>query len=197
MSLPRGTLRFEIVISQPQAMFEESGVARLPTIVGAAAGRCCVVRVDALAVARALSSRDPATSIPTRDLARVALSGSGIPLSWGTSPDLPRTQGLRTPSDDPHRFGAVHTAWRTHAETVSRALKDGCFWGWDLDAGQLPARLTAVGVHFRQILPVLRQELMVAVASGEGLALEEARIGLACGALSPEDLSGTGIESLM
>ena len=90
----------------------------------------------------------------------------------------------------------MHAAWRAHADAVGRALRDGIFWGWDHDAGQMPARLAAVGIHFRQMLPMLREEMMGAAAFGGGNALEEARIGLMCGALGPEDLAGTGIEGL-
>lgn len=194
LGLPRSTLRLEIGIASPVVVFEESGVCRIPIVVGASSGRCHVVRIDPLAVARAFGARDQRASSATRDIVRLSLSGLGIPISWGTSPDLPRSHGRRSSSDDPHRFGAIHAAWRSHAEAIWDALREGYFWGWDYDAGQLPARLAAVCAYYRGLVPTLRQEIIGAIASGGGSVLEEAQIGLLCGALSLDDLAGTGFE---
>jgi hypothetical protein len=198
LGLPRGTLRFELGLGDPVVIFEESGVCRLPTLVGASGGRCDVVRIDASSMARALGARDGAAAAVARDLVRLSVAGLGIPISWGTSPDLPRSSGGRSSQEPPHRFGQVHAAWRAHAETVTRAIREGYAWGWDHDAGQIPARLAAVGAHYRQLLPALRQEVQHALSSptaGAGAPVfDEVRIGLSCGALSLEDLAGTGFE---
>jgi hypothetical protein len=166
--------------------------------VGASGGRCDVVRIDASSMARALGARDGAAAEVARDVVRLSLAGLGIPISWGTSPDLPRSGGVRSSQEAPHRFGQVHAAWRAHAETVTRAIREGYSWGWDHDAGQIPARLAAVGAHYRQILPTLRQEVLQTLAGSPATAsapvLDEVRIGLSCGALALEDLAGTGFE---
>jgi hypothetical protein len=80
---------------------------------------------------------------------------------------------------------------------VLRNLREGYAWGWDTDAGQIPARLAALAVFYQQHLGEIRAELAERYA---GLRAEqphligEVRTGLDCGALTPEDLTGTGLD---
>lgn len=199
LGLPRGCLRLELGLSDAESAFDETGSFRLPVLVAAASGRCAALRIDASAVARSLGTRDPASATALRDLARLALAGQSVPISWGASPDLPRNppqpaqSGDRRapPRDAPERYALVHAAWRTHAEQVTRAIRDGYPWGWDHDAGLLPARLAAVTAHYLQLLPTLRSEVDVP-SDRIGVRLrDELRVGLDCGAISADDFVGT------
>ncbi|MEQ1568857.1 MAG: hypothetical protein ABMA64_24680 [Myxococcota bacterium] len=200
LGLVRGTLRLELGIDDPSGLFDEGGGGQLAGLISAAGGRCASIRLDPAAIARSLGSRDLTSVEPVRDQARLWLAPTGVPLSYGASPDLPH--GGRRDGD---RAAAVHAAWRAHADAVSRNLRQGYTWGWDHDAGQIPARLAAVTVYFRQLLPTLRTELAYALeatrwddppyrfALGQRL-LDEVLVGLDAGALSPDDLSELGLE---
>ncbi|MEQ1504649.1 MAG: hypothetical protein ABMB14_20585 [Myxococcota bacterium] len=195
----RGSIGLELGFADASVVFDESGSCRLAPIVAASSGRCAVVRLEAGPVARSLGARDPAAAIAVRDLARIALASAGVAIAFGSSPDLPRSGGDRGP-EAAQRYTVVHAAWRTHADAVLRALRDGSTWGWDTDAGQIPARLAAIGTYYRQNLGQIRHSLEEWSRNGldgaeDGQRLfDEIRIGIRCGAITAEDLAGTGFE---
>ena len=76
-------------------------------------------------------------------------------------------------------------------QEVTRALREGYPWGWDHDAGQIPARLAAVTAHYIQLIPTLRAEVDVPVGRIGPRLRTELRIGLDSGALLADDFAGT------
>lgn len=199
LGLQRGALRFELGLADADAAFDETGSCRLPVFVAAASGRCVALRIDAHAVARSLGTRDATSAEALRDLARLALAGQGVPISYGSSPELPRNPPSApragTPRDQPERFAQIHAAWRAHGEQVTRAIRDGYPWGWDHDAGQIPARLAAITAHYVQLLPTLRAEVDVPSDRIGGKLRDELRMGLDCGAITADDFVGTMLHS--
>ncbi|MEZ4238835.1 MAG: hypothetical protein R3F59_22310 [Myxococcota bacterium] len=195
LRLPRMSIRVEIGLAASGA-FDDNGSCRIPTIVSAAIGRCVDVRIEPSSVAEALGTRDPAGARGLRDLARLSLAGSPIPVSYGTSPDLPRSEGVRG-AEQAQRYAVVHAAWRSHYDAVLHGLREGFAWGWDTDAGQIPARLAAVGVFYQQHLDEIRHSLEAWARTGareNRNLVDEVRTGVDCGALWAEDLTGTGFD---
>ncbi len=75
---------------------------------------------------------------PANDFARqvlqVALAGTGVRISDGSSNVVPASE----------RTDDVHAAWRVHADHVRHSLRNGFVQGWDLHPSHLASRYAAV-----------------------------------------------------
>jgi hypothetical protein len=75
---------------------------------------------------------------PANDFARqvvqVALAGTGVRISDGSTNVIPASDGTED----------VHTAWRAHAANVRHSLAAGIYQGWDLHPAHLASRYAAV-----------------------------------------------------
>jgi hypothetical protein len=77
---------------------------------------------------------DHASLDVARSLLQVALAGTGVRISDGSS--------IVVPASD--RTEAVHAAWRVHADHVRHSLGHGFYQGWDLHPAHLVSRYAAV-----------------------------------------------------
>jgi hypothetical protein len=102
----------------------------------------------------------------------------------------------------------VHAAWRLQAAHVRHSLVGGFYQGWDLHPAQLVARYAAVYAFYLEALPAAKARLAAFVAkaaqatlvgdvfddaaTGQGLLNFFLR-GLACGAISEDAATATGL----
>jgi hypothetical protein len=219
-SLAPGALRCEIMLETPQAILDADGRVPLRALVAAAGGRCRGVHVGvydytaALGIAAADQHLAAPAAVFARQVAQVALAGSGVMLSDGAltklpvAPHRPPEGGALTPAQMEANRAAVHGAWRAHFDVVRRALREGWVQGWDLHPAQLPTRHAAVIAHFlegreeatsrlrafveRAARANLHAGTVDDVATGQGLLNFFAR-GLSSGALTEADVLATGL----
>jgi citrate lyase beta subunit len=140
LGLPDGRLRFEVQVETTQSILDPDGRAGLRGIAEAAGGRLAGAHfgVYDYTAACGLAPSEQRLTHPACDFARhvmqVALAGTGVRLSDGSTAAVPATD------DTP----AVHAAWRLHAGHVRHSLRHGFWQGWDLHPAQLPSRYAAV-----------------------------------------------------
>ena len=140
-------LAIELMVETPQAIVGPDGRCPLPALVAAARGRCRGVHFGVYDYSAALGLapahhglRHPACD-HARHIMQVALAGSGVELSAGSTNVLPV----------PPRENVVQ-AWRLHFEDVRHALVSGFYHGWDLHPAQLVTRYAAVFTFFGECL---------------------------------------------
>jgi hypothetical protein len=203
LSLPRGALRFEIMIEQAQAVIGADGRVAIPSLVAAARGRCVAAHLGTYdyTASCGIAAAHQSMAHPSCDFAKqcmqASLAGTGVWLSDGATNVVP--VGDRE---------AVHAAWRLQAEHVRCSLVGGFYQGWDLHPAQLVARFTAVYGFYLEALPAATARLSNFVAkaaqatlvgdvfddaaTGQGLLNFFLR-GLACGAISEHEALATGL----
>ena len=211
-----GSLRIELMIETPQAIFNERGEANLLALVSAARGRCVAVHFgpyDYTASLNIAATYQPIAHLAS-DFARaamqVALAGTGIRLADGPTNIMP-IPPHRSTKDRPKRSTvhleenrvAVHRGWKLHYENVRRSMANGFYQGWDLHPAQLPARYAAVYSFFLENLDLSAERLRnfvekAAQATRVGQVFDDAAMaqGLLnyfvqatnCGALKPTEV---------
>jgi citrate lyase beta subunit len=217
--LPYGTLKLELMVESPRALFGPDGRLALPGLVDAARGRCTGVHFGPYDYTASVSitAQHQRLTHPACDYARevmqVALAGRPVMLADGPTSLLPV---------GPHREGAqpltavqrednrqvVHRAWRLMHANVRQALERGFYQGWDLHPAQLPIRYATVYAFFLEGLEMATLRLKSFVeqaaramrsgevfddaATGQGLLNSFLR-GHACGALTADELRATGL----
>jgi len=218
--LRTGTLKVELMVESPQALFGADGRILLPSIVEAAKGRCVGVHlgpydytasVDITAEHQRLTH--PACDF-AREVMQAALAGRGVALVDGPTSLLPvgphkhrGTSPLPEAEWETNRQ-SVHHAWRLMHSNVRHALERGFYQGWDLHPAQLPMRYTTVYAFFLEGLETATLRLKSFVdqaakatriggvfddaATGQGLLNSFLR-GLACGAITPEEVRATDL----
>jgi len=206
--LPKGALKLELSLDRTEAILDSGGSVQAAQLMRAAKGRCAAIRIDTLALA---TTAGPALAAVARDLVRLAVAGTNVSVSAGTSPPVPDPGrfDIGSPMQRTQLFSGVRTAWRAHFDAVSADLDAGAHWGWDLDAGQLPARLAAVAAHARaHLAPALtRLALRVQLALDDGgVSLERLVDGQAqldvilrwvdCGAVDVGEVLAAGLDNL-
>ncbi len=222
LQLDPGTLRIELMIETPQAIFNQRGEVNLLPLVAAAEGRCTAAHFGpydytaALGITSWYQRVDHLACDFAREAMQVALAGTGIWLSNGPTVILP------TPSHRPTKDGAplstsqqeenrraVHFAWKLHFQNIRRALVNGFYQGWDLHPAQLPARYAAVFSFFLEGLDATAERLRnfiekAAQATLVGGVFDDAATGqgllnyfvraINCGAVTSEEAqSHTGV----
>jgi citrate lyase beta subunit len=183
LRLEAGALTLELMVETPRALLGPDGRFPLPALVAAARGRCVGVHFGVYDYSAALEIapsqhrlRHPACD-HARQVMQVALAGTGVALSAGSTnmlPVAPRDHLLR--------------AWRLHFQDVRHSLVSGFYHGWDLHPAQLVTRYSAVYGFYRECLE-----------STVGAALEDPAVrgvraslvqrALDCGAISDEEAS--------
>jgi citrate lyase beta subunit len=127
-----------------------------------------------------------------KEVMQLAVAGTGIRLSDGSSNVLPVGDGVRD-------------AWRLHGRLVRRSLERGFYQGWDLHPAQLPSRFAATYAFYRQGLPAAAARLRNYMERVDGSVMDEpatARAlaafvlrGIQCGAAGAgEVLALTGLD---
>ena len=203
LSLPDGSLVFEIMVETPQSIFDSDGRAVLPLLVSAGRGRCVSAHFGTYdyTAGLAITAQHQRMRHPACDLAKqvmqACLAGTGVTLSDGATNVMP--VGNRE---------TVHRAWRLHYEDVRHSLEGAFYQGWDLHPAQLPSRYAAVYAFFLEAEAAAKERLRNFVAkaaqatlvgdvfddaaTGQGLLNFFLR-GIACGAVSEEEVLATGL----
>ena len=141
--LPSGRLRFEVQVETPQLILGADGVSPVARLPLAAPGRISGLHYGtydysaALGIAPGHQSMDHPAADFAKQVMQVAVAGTGIRLSDGSTNILPI--GDR-----------AEEAWRLHARLVRRSLERGFPQGWDLHAHQLPTRFLATYAFYRE-----------------------------------------------
>ena len=195
--LPAGRVRFEVQVETPQLVLGADGRSPLALLPQAGAGRITALHFGTYDYTAALgiSAADQSLEHPAADLAKelmqLAVAGTGIRLSDGSTNILP--VGERAAD-----------AWALHARLVRRSLERGFFQGWDLHPHQLPTRYLAAFAFYRDGLREATARLRAYLDRTPGAVLDEpatARAlggfllrGVQCGAIDDDDVaSGTGL----
>lgn len=214
--LTAGALKFEIMVETPQAIFDEKGGNPLREWLHAADGRCVTAHFGtydytaSVGVSAAHQSHTHPAADFARDQMQVALAGTGVFLSDGATTVMPIAphRGQTTPEQDAENRAAIHAAWKLHFDNISSSLRQGFYQGWDLNPAQFPARYAAV-YHFflsalddssRRLNSFLGKAAQATLtgnefddaATGQGLLNFFLR-GLACGAITTDEVLKTGI----
>lgn len=195
--LPEGRLRFEVQVETPQLVLGADGVAPVALLARAAPGRIAGLHYGTYDYSAALGIAAPDQSLdhPAADHAKsvmqVAVAGTGIRLSDGSSNVLPVGDRARE-------------AWRLHARLVRRALERGFAQGWDLHPAQLPTRYLATYAYYREAYPEVASRLRHVHERTRGAVLDEPATvralagfvlrGVRCGAITSDEVAdGTGL----
>lgn len=214
------SLRLEIMVETPQSIVAHDGSCPLPRFVQAAGGRCVAAHfgVYDFTASTSITARYQRMRHPMCDFARqvmlTSLAGTGVMLSDGATNVLPVPRHRPPPGgtlDERARRenrAAVHEAWRLHYDDVRHSLANGFTQGWDLHPAQLVTRYAALYVFFLESLDAATDRLARFVeraaratltgdvfddaATGQGLLNFFLR-GLACGALTADEVARTGL----
>ena len=140
LGLSDGTLRFEVQVETPRSVIAPDGSVAAPRILDAAGGRLTAMHFGVFDYTASLGLMpwEQRLDHPANDLARqllqVALAGTGVRISDGSSNVVPASD----------RTEEVHAAWRVHAGHVRHSLSAGFYQGWDLHPSHLVSRYAAV-----------------------------------------------------
>lgn len=203
LGLTAGSLRFEIMVEQTQAVLDAGGRVAVPALVAAGRGRCIAAHFGTYdyTASCGVTAAHQRMAHPACDFAKacmqVSLAGTGVWLSDGATNVMP--VGDRA---------AVHAAWRLMAADIHRSLVGGYYQGWDLHPAQLVARFAAVYAFYLEAIAAatarlsnfvgksaqatLVGEVFDDAATGQGLLNFFLR-GLACGAISEAEALTTGL----
>ena len=196
--LPEGRLRFEVQVETPQLILGADGVSPVARLPLAAPGRISGLHYGtydysaALGIAAGQQSMDHPAADFAKHVMQVAVAGTGIRLSDGSTNILPI--GDRT-----------EEAWRLHARLVRRSLERGFPQGWDLHAHQLPTRFLATYAFYREGYAEASARLRDHRRGASGSVLDEPATvralagfvlrGVRCGAILPGEVAAdTGLD---
>jgi citrate lyase beta subunit len=168
LRLGKGALKMEIMIEQPQAIFDSRGRVALPGLIAAAAGRCVGAHFgtyDYTASCNITAAHQTMTHpscLFAKQVMQITLAGTGVFMSDGATNVMPvaphRGAGLSAEQLAENRK-IVHRAWRRHFQDARASLREGFYQGWDLHPAQLPTRYAAVYSFFLESLPAASARL--------------------------------------
>jgi citrate lyase beta subunit len=189
--LAAGTLRFEVQIETAQSIVDLDGTLSVARIVRAASGRCSGLHYGTydysagLGIAAAYQSMEHPAADLAKGLMQVAVAGTGVRLSDGSTNKLPIGD-------------ALPAAWAEHLRLVRRSLERGFYQGWDLHPHQLPTRFAATYAFYRSGFTAAVERLRAYADKQAGGVLDEPATaqalavyllrGLDCGALDEGEL---------
>ncbi len=221
LALPRGSLRFEVMVETPQLVLDSRGTSLLPRLLDVAEGRLRGAHFGTYDYTAGLNitaayqrMRHPACDF-AKQVMQVVLAGTGVWLSDGSTTVLPvpihREVAGATLSAEQHVANrqSVHSAWKLHFDDVRHSLAGGFYQGWDLHPAQLVSRyaalysfflegLDAAGARLKNFVGKAAQATLVGdvfddAATGQGLLNFFLR-GSNCGAIGEaEALERTGL----
>jgi citrate lyase beta subunit len=189
--LPTGRLRFEVQVETPQLIIGADGtspVARLPHLTN---GRISALHYGtydysaSLEIAAAYQSMEHPAADFAKAVMQVAVAGTGIRLSDGSTNVIPVGDG-------------AEDAWRMHGRLVRRSLERGFYQGWDMHPAQLPSRFSATYAFYREGYAAAAARLRNYLGGVAGAVMDEpatARAlagficrGLSCGAVDADEV---------
>ena len=196
--LDAGRIRFEVQVETPQLVLGAEGSSPLAQLPLAAPGRITSLHYGtydysaSLGIAAAYQSMEHPAADLAKQLMQLAVAGTGIRLSDGSTNILPI--GDR-----------AEEAWALHARLVRRSLERGFFQGWDMHAHQLPTRFLATYAFYREGFDPAAARLRAYLSKDAGAVLDEpatARAlawfvlrGVQCGAIGADEIrSSIGID---
>lgn len=220
LGFPKDSLRMEIMIETTQSIINYKGENTVPLLVEAAGGRCrsAVFGTYDYTASCNITAAHQGHTHPACDFARhvlqVSLAGTGITISDGATTSMPigphraPKDGALTPLQLEENRAVVHGAWKLHFDNIVHSLRHAYYQGWDLNPGQLPVRYAAVDTFFlsgladasarlNAFLNKAAQATLVGntfddAATGQGLLNFFLR-GMACGAITEQEVLATGI----
>jgi hypothetical protein len=191
--LPTGRLGFEIQVETPQLVLGADGRAPVAAAIHAGEGRVTSLHYGtydysaSLQIAAGYQSADHPAADHAKQVMQLAVAGTGVHLSDGSTNVLPVGDA-----------GQVRSAWLAHSDLVSRALRRGFYQGWDLHPGHLPTRFLATFAFYREGFARAAQRLADYVSNtGSGILDEPATAralarflhrGHVCGAVDGSEL---------
>ena len=198
--LAPGTIRFEIQIETTQAIMDQNGSVTAAQYIDRAKGRLSAFHYGTYdySAAAGISSAYQTLDHPAADYAKsvlqVATAGTTIRISDGSTNILPIGSTAQ-----------VHAAMHNHYRLIRRCLERGIYQGWDLHGSQLPTRIAANWIFYRDGLAAASLRLrnyLSSAASGTmdepATALTLARYflrGLDCGAIESSEVERlTGLD---
>jgi citrate lyase beta subunit len=215
-----GALRMELMVETTQSLIDENGRAALPELVAAAQGRCVGAHFgvyDYTASCNLIAAHQRVRHRVcdfARHLMQVSLAGRGVNLSDGATNVMPvgphraADGGQLSAAERDENRRIVHRISKLNYDDVRHSLEGGFYQGWDLHPAQLPIRYTAVYSFFLEQLGEMTARLSAFVqksaqatllgevfddaATGQALLNYFLR-GLACGAISEEEVLATGL----
>jgi len=140
LGLGEGSLRFEVQVETPQSVVDATGAVAAHRIVDVAGGRLTAMHFGVFDYTASLGLMpwEQRLDHPANDFARqavqVALAGTGVRISDGSTNVVPASDGTED----------VRAAWRAHAANVRHSLAAGIYQGWDLHPAHLASRYAAV-----------------------------------------------------
>ncbi len=220
LGLPKDSLKMEIMIETTQSIINHRGENTVPLLVAAAGGRCrsAIFGTYDYTASCNITAAFQSHTHPACDFARhvlqVSLAGTGITISDGATTTMPigphkaAPGGALSPQQMDENRAVVHTAWKLHYDNIMHSLRHGYYQGWDLNPGQLPVRYAAVDTFFlsglqdasARLNAFLRKAAQATLvgntfddaATGQGLLNFFLR-GMACGAITEQEVLATGI----
>ncbi|HMW17842.1 MAG TPA: phosphoenolpyruvate kinase [Accumulibacter sp.] len=220
LGFPKDSLKMEIMIETTQSIINHKGENTVPLLVAAANGRCrsAIFGTYDYTASCNITAAYQSHTHPASDFARhvlqVSLAGTGITISDGATTSMPigphkaSADAPLTPQQMDENRTVVHSAWRLHYENIIHSLRHAYYQGWDLNPGQLPVRYAAVDTFFlsglqdasarlNAFLNKAAQATLVGntfddAATGQGLLNFFLR-GMACGAITEQEVLATGI----
>ncbi len=194
-----GRLRFELQMETAPMILGPDGSCPIPAMIHRSGGRISGLHYgtydysDSLQIAAPYQSMEHPAADHAKAIMQVAVAGTGVRLSDGSSNVLPL-------GDDEQR----RAAWALHARLIRRALERGIYQGWDLHPAQLPTRYLATYAFYRESFAAVATRLYNYVHHIESTILDEpatarslARLvhrGFSCGAIDADELAvATGL----
>ena len=192
--LEAGRIRFEVQVETPQVILAANGTHPVAQLIASGKGRVSSLHYGtydysaSLGVAAGYQSMEHPVADFAKDVMQVAVAGTGVELSDGSTNILP--------AGDPENVAA---AWALHARLVNRHLTRGIYQGWDMHENQLVTRylatfaffregLQAAGTRLRNYVHQINSAIMDEPATARALARYIHR-GVACGAVSADEVT--------
>lgn len=220
LKLPAKSLKLELMVELTATFFDRHGMNNLPLLLKAADGRCSGAHFGtydytaSMNITAAFQTMDhPACDFAVL-LMKNAFANTGVFLSDGATNVMPvgphraATGETLSAQQSQENTESVHAAWRLAYSHIQRSLRLGIYQGWDLHPGQLPIRYAALYAFFlsgfsaaadrlSNFIDKAAQATLVGnvfddAATGQGLLNYFLR-GVACGAVSLEELGTTGL----
>ncbi len=192
-NLPIGTIRFEIQIETTQAIIGPDGQVSAAKFIDASLGRLSAFHYGtydysaAAGISAAYQSLDHPAADFAKSVLQVVTAGTTVRLSDGSTNILPVGE-----------TSAVHAAMHNHYRLVRRSLERGIYQGWDLHGSQIPTRIAANWIFYREGLSAAAQRLSTYLEKAESGTMDEpataltlARYflrGVDCYAITPQEV---------
>ncbi|GAA1495007.1 DUF6986 family protein [Paeniglutamicibacter kerguelensis] len=192
--LPAGRLRFEVQMETPQLILSHEGTVPSAALIHAGKGRVSSLHYGtydysaSLGIAAAYQSMEHPAADYAKNVMQVAVAGTGVHLSDGSTNILPLGDAE-----------AMESAWALHARLVRRHLERGIYQGWDLHQNQLATRYLATYAFYREGFEAAAARLRNYVHKVESAIMDEPatakalanfiRRGMICGALTAEEIT--------